>query len=186
MTIDPVIAIATVALTLSVLTFLFQFILVRPARVKFAERGASRNTLHASPLFTYEDLPQEVKDEFPRLRLTKPLYAILDLPFVNTGSRTGILRIDERKTRILDSTTHTPVIEGQKGGFRYVLVLPNSVTMVRMILHDLPTITTPTTYDIVINAKWSGVTWWLGKFKYRSLAQEPIRFELEPLSTKSP
>jgi hypothetical protein len=130
-------AISACALGISILSLYFQSIHTRGARVTLLNDGDDQD----SSVRWWQELPQNVQNDFHDFEQKYPGYALVRLVVLNTGDRPGYLKIESAIVPDAPWKPTTPAETPVVSYYTYVLVPALAVTDKLILLRNLPEIT---------------------------------------------
>lgn len=77
---------------------------------------------------TYDDLPQTVRERFPRYHDANPVCALCSIVFANSGDRSGYVRLT-------DIAVEPETVAASR--YNYVTIPPNSIVGHSVLLHNI-------------------------------------------------
>lgn len=118
--------IAVLAFCVSVLTLVLQFLRVRGARITVL--ASEFSTRQQARLITYDALPANVRNTFPRLPNASPYYALLEIPIANEGDRAGyasVVGVSSPPTNRIEASFYNHAVVPAYGIAVHQLLLSN-------------------------------------------------------------
>lgn len=139
--IEPSIIISIVALLLSMFSIYQQWIKPRRPRIAFLPE-----VKHRSVLRPYKGLPTRYQQDYPDYHDPNPGYAIVHLPFGNTGNGSGLVKV--AKVHVVNRP------EIKASFYNYLVVPPGEISLHPIVLRNIPPIQTDEEIELEVEFEW--------------------------------
>lgn len=175
MSIAPSLIISFVALLLSIFSIYQQWIKPRHPKIAFL---INPNEIHRSVLRPYDGLPPKYQRDYPEYPETHPGYAVLHLPFGNTGNEAGLVKI---VTVDIENPPGLSEIDRIKASFyNYCIIPPGDVVLHPVILRNIPRLDAERVFEAIVKVEWGEPNPKTGMFVHRGGKGYPLQILVTP------
>lgn len=175
MTIEPSLIISLVALLLSMFSIYQQWLKPRHPKIAFL---LNPDESHRSVLRPYKGLPTKYQQEYPEYPSKYPGYAIVHLPFGNTGDEAGLVKIVKVDIQNPPGWSKEDKIEAS---FYNHCIVPSGELLVHpIILRNIPAINDEQIVKITVTAEWGEPDPKTGMFVRKGGKEYPVQVHIIP------
>lgn len=177
MTIEPSIIISLVALILSIFSIYQQWLKPRHPKIAFL---ISPDEAHRSVLRPYKGLPPKYQQEYPEYPTKHPGYAIVHLPFGNTGDEAGLVKIVKVEVQNPPGWSKEDKIEAS---FYNHCVVPSGQLVVHsIVLRNIPAVSDEQIVKLTVSVEWGEPDSRAGTFVRKGGKEYPLQVRIVPSS----
>lgn len=175
MTIEPSIVISLVALFLSMFSIYQQWLKPRHPKIAFL---ISPDEKHRSVLRPYEGLPSKYQQEYPRYPTKYPGYAIVHLPFGNTGDEAGLVKIVKVEVQNPPGWSNVDKIEASF--YNHCVVPAGELVVHPIVLRNIPPVKDEKVVKLTVSVEWGEPDPKTGAFIRKGGKEYPVQVLIVP------
>jgi len=175
MSVEPSIIISIVALLLSIFSVYQQWLKPRHPRIAFL---INPNEAHRSVLRPYKGLPLKYQQEYPEYPEKYPGYAIVSLPFGNTGDESGLVKILKFEVENPPGWQEEDNIKASF--YNYIVVPPGEVVIHRVVLRNIPSLDKERVIKARLAVEWGEPHPTEGTFVRKGGKEYPLQIQIVP------